>query len=543
MKAKQLRELADHLFSKKAPLNSLWQEIADNFYPERATFTANRSMGADFASNLMSSYPVLCRRDLGNQFGTMLRPTARPWFHTGFRFDEAPDQDTRQWLQAMEEAQRRAMYDPRAKFTKASKQGDDDIAAFGQCAISVEVNRLADGLLYRCWHLKDMCWQENADGALGFISRKWKTTAQILSQTFPKDKLHEDVNKAAGKEPFKEYCFYHIVVEAEMYGEKSNGKPYFHIWYDVDHDVLVDARAAWTQHYVIPRWQTSSDVQYSYSPATVAALPDARLLQAMTWTLLEAGERATWPPMIATVDAVRSDVGNFAGGITWVDPEYDERLGDALRPLSQDFRGFNFGLELNAKSEAMLYRAFYLDSLTMPQRGPDMTAYEVSQRVQQYIRDALPLFEPLESQYNAGLCDMTFEIMWRMGAFGSPQSWPSSFSNADIAFTFESPLHDAIDEMKGQKFMEGSGLIASAMQLDPSAAYIVDAKEALRDALNGIKVPPKWLRNESDVKAAEDEAARQQEAAQLLDAAGKAGGAAKDFASAQKSVSESQPIM
>jgi hypothetical protein len=34
-----------------------------------------------------------------------------------------------------------------------------------------------------------------------------------------------------------------------------------------------------------------------------------------------------------------------------------------------------------------------------------MTAYEVGQRVQEYIRNALPIFEPMEMEYNAALCD------------------------------------------------------------------------------------------------------------------------------------------
>ena len=37
---------ADDLFGKKAPLNSLHQEVADNFYPERADFTITRSIGS-----------------------------------------------------------------------------------------------------------------------------------------------------------------------------------------------------------------------------------------------------------------------------------------------------------------------------------------------------------------------------------------------------------------------------------------------------------------------------------------------------------------
>jgi hypothetical protein len=45
----------------------------------------------------------------------------------------------------------------------------------------------------------------------------------------------------------------------------------------------------------------------------------------MTLTLLEAGEKFTNPPMIAVQEAIRSDVAIYAGGITWVDKDYDER--------------------------------------------------------------------------------------------------------------------------------------------------------------------------------------------------------------------------
>ena len=124
----------------------------------------------------------------------------------------------------------------------------------------------------------------------------------------------------------------HFVVNAEMYDGDTRGAPRWSIWYDITHETLMQATPLWGKHYIIPRWQTVSGSQYSYSPASVCALPDARLLQAMTFTLLEAGEKATSPPMIATQNAVRSDVALYAGGITWVDEEYDEKLGAALRP-------------------------------------------------------------------------------------------------------------------------------------------------------------------------------------------------------------------
>jgi len=409
MDVKQLGEVADTLFGRKMPLTSLHQEIAEHFYPERADFTITRSLGTDFAANLMTSYPLRCRRDLGNHFSTMLRPTARPWFHTAIRHNEKPSIEAKMYLEWFEETQRRAMYDPSSLFVRATKEGDHDFAAFGQAAISVQLNKDANGILYRCWHLRDMCWQENEEGKIGFVARKWKPTAQTLCRTFKS--VHQKVTDICAKAPFDEIECRHFVCDADMYDGDAKGRPKWSIWYDTANHHIMEANPIWGNHYVIPRWQTVSGSQYSYSPATVCALPDARLLQAMTFTLLEAGEKATSPPMLATQNVVRSDLALYAGGVTWVDEEYDERLGAALRPLEQDFRGFNYGLQMNADTRAMLHAAFFLDALTLPQKTAEMTAYEVSQHVQEYIRNALPLFEPMEQQYNAGLCDETFRSL------------------------------------------------------------------------------------------------------------------------------------
>lgn len=518
MDAKKLNLVAADLYSKKRPLDSLWQEIAENFYTERADFTVTRSIGNDFAANLMSSYPTLCRRDLGNQFGTMLRPTAKPWFHVNRRHVKDEDNTVKEWLQRFETVQRRAMYDPDACFTRATKEGDHDFAAFGQCAISTEVvnnPRKGQHLLYRCWHLRDMAWQQDEYGKIGARFRKWKAQAIVLERIF-KDKIHQKIKEAAHKKPFEEFDVMHMVVPAEMYDDQALGRPWFSIWYDVTHDQLIEAVPIWTSFYTIPRWQTVSNTQYSYSPATVAALPDARLIQAMTFTLLEAGEKATNPPLIATHDAVRSDISTFAGGITWVDYEYDERLGDALRPITQDFRGFNYGLQMNADVRALINQAFFLNVLKMPERTPEMTAYEVGQRVQEYIRAALPIFEPMEMEYNAELCDQTFELLWRNMAFGSPLDFPKELAGADIEFSFESPLHDAIGSQKGQLFQQTQQLLAAAVAIDPGISAMPDVETALRDALDGIGVPAKWLHDEDYMQQARVQEQAKQQQQQVL---------------------------
>jgi len=258
----------------------------------------------------------------------------------------------------------------------------------------------------------------------------------------------------------------------------------------------IEEVAQWNKEYAISRWQTVSGSQYPFSPATITALPDARLIQTMTLTLLDAGENAVRPPLIATKDAVKSDVGLYSGGITWVDQDYDERLGEALRPLTQDLSGIPLGIDMMRDARQLIMQAFYLNKLSLPTHDKEMTAYEIGQRVQEYIRGAMPIFEPMEYEKNGQIQEMTFDLLRRGGAFGSMNNLPESLRGAEITFRFESPLHDAIEAQKGHLLMESGQMIAQAMQLDPTAGSLVNVKTALRDALDGAKIPAKWMNSE-----------------------------------------------
>lgn len=536
MDIKQLRNTCDDLFTKRSSLVTRWQEIAENFYPERAEFTLRKDLGDQFAEHLMTSYPIQCRRDLGDQIGMMLRPTSKNWAHVTVTDNERENNEAKRWLGMATNVQRRAMYDRSTLFTRATKEADHDFAAFGQAVLSVRLNRNRDALLFRTWHIRDVVWMENAEGGLGLICRKWKPYLRDLHTLFG-SKNHTAVAEEMQKQPFAENECYHIIAEADMYedGKTKAGKmPYWSIYYDIKHDHVIEAIPVWNKEYIIPRWQTVSGSQYAFSPATIVALPDARLIQAMTYTLLEAGEKATNPPLVATKDAVKSEVSVYAGGITWVDMDYDERLGVALRPIAQDYHNLPIGLDMQQDARLMLKQAFFLNKLTLPERTPEMTAYEIGQRVQEYIRGAMPIFEPMEMDYNGQLCELTFDILLRNGAFGSPFEMPESLQGADIQFRFESPLHDAIEQQKGQKFLEMKGLIAEAATLDQGALAIPDINVTIRDVLNGIQVPANWMRSEVSVKEQQSAQQAAMEAAQMLAGLEQGGKGVASLAKAEK---------
>jgi hypothetical protein len=527
MKTIELRQQADELFSKRDPLLRLWQEIAENFYVERADFTVKRYIGEDFASNLTTSYPLLCRRDFGDAIGSMLRNNSIQWFNMTTQNRQTLDHDSKAWLQYATNVQRNAMYVPEAQFTKIAKQADHDFAAFGQSVTSVRANRNNDAPLYRAHHLRDVVWIEDEEGHISCIFRRWTARCHDLCRQFDggrglysKNSVHANVYRMAKTKPFEEVHCLHMMVPAHMYEDgPDGGKPWRSIYYDLDNNHTMESVAQHNREYIVSRWQTVSGSQYAYSPATVAALPDARLLQAMTRTLLTVGEKIADPPMVATEQAVRSDMDIRPGGVTWVDYEYDERLGAALRPMTVDAKGVPLSQGMQGDCRELISQAFYLNKIRpfLPTEDKEMTAYQAGQIVAQYIRDALPLFEPMEAECNGATCEETFKVLMQGGAFGPIEQIPRMLrERVDIDFTFTSPLHDAIESQKGKKFLEMGQLIANAVNMDQSVLALPDATVALRDALDGIGVPAAWLRSEVTIAQMKAQAEAQQAAAQKL---------------------------
>lgn len=539
MKAKDLVARSGQLFKDRKAILTLWQEIAENFYPQRADFTIRRYVGEEFAEHLYSSYPILVHRDLSNSFAAMLRPRAREWFYISVEGEEELTKPSKMWLEWATKRMRQAMYDRRAHLIRATSEGDADFAAFGQCVITREINWRAQSphLLYKSWHLRDCAWAEMADGSIGEFCFKWKPTVKALLEDYGKDALAPQLQRVQTKDNLRKVDCMRLVFSTDVYqGQNGEGEnyPWIVVYLDCENCHIIQEFGVWSHGTTLPRWQTVSGSQYAYSPAAVAGLPDARLLQAMSLTLLEAGEMSVRPPMIATQDAIRGDIQLYSGGITWADVEYDERKGDVLRPITQDRRGLPMGYEARDGQMAMLAEAFYINKLTLPPPEGDMTAFEVGQRVEEYVRAALPLFEPMEYEYNGQLCEDTFDALMRAGAFGAPADMPQELSGRDVRFKFISPLHDAIERKEASTFLEASELSRIALELDPNVLANWDTSSALRAALEGIGVEARHLRSEQEVKeilaANAQQAAMEEQAAIAKDAAT----AEREFASAQK---------
>jgi hypothetical protein len=550
-RVQELLQIGDQLYSRRFPLLTLWQSFAENFYPLRADMTRQRYISEEFASYLMTGRPVLAHRELANALSSILRPRGMDWFQARTASEDINnDRACKMWLDRAGATMRRVMYDGASQFTRATKEGDADYILFGQCVIEPRLNARRAGLLYRTWHLRDCVWAENADLAIDQFHRKWKLDARSLCRLYP-DTVAPEVKTRAEKDPFAEINCRVIVLPADEYDsygagedgqpQRRNGAyPFVQCVIDEDHQIILEEVLRYDIGHVIPRWVTIGGFsQYAYSPTAIVALPDARMLQQMTLTLIEIGQKIVDPPMIAVGDAIQGGTNLYAGAINWVDPDYDERTGEVLRPITLNGEGLQWGTEYEDKIERVINEAFFLNVLNLPEfDGKAMTAYEVSERMKEYIRRATPLFEPMDLEYNGRLCEATFDILDRVGAFGAHLDRPPPLRGQKIEFKFANPLVQAEAEAKAVSFTKLSQLLGAAMQFDPSVRADVNFDRAFRGVYDSTGAPAEWLEDEEKAAAIKAQARAQQAAATQAAALGHASEQAGKVAAAVKNVGE-----
>ncbi len=551
--AKDLIKRGDQAFTKKQPILSLWQAFTEQFYPEHADFTYVRSMGMEFASHLMTGVPAQASRDLANAISATCRPPGQVWFHprTGNpRLDR--DNQCLRWLDYAGNVTQRAFGAKRSGFDRATKETDRVWGTIGNGCIRVKSNFDFTGLSFRTKHMRDVAFVEDADGFINEIHVKDKMMRRNMVQAFPKT-VSKTVKDGEENDPYGMIDIRHIVLPSREYdagpakkeaGPKGTTKragyalPFVSVILDIQNETVLEEIGQHDLGYVTPRWETVPGFGYGYAPTTVLSISDSRMLQQITLTLLEAGQKAVDPPMQAVGnDVIQGGVNLYAGAISWIDPEYDERSGPAIKPLWQANPNLGWGVDREKRIADVIASAHLLNQIKFPDTTKARTAYETQKMWEEFVRTARPLFDPLMSEYNAPLCDMSFQRLIRMNAFGPHADIPRPLRGMEVNFSFITPLDLGQQSANAQAFTAAMQLSQAAAAIDPTVVSgDFDLDTAYRDALTGAGAPATWIVPEAVAnakKAANRKMmAEQQQQQQALDAASQVGDVAQKFGNA-----------
>lgn len=497
-------------FAKRGALLDFWQELAEHFYPERADFTTARTLGKDFASQLYASEPILARRDFCNYLGAAIRPLGREWFTPRPR-DEvaAKNSEVQAFLKVRGLSTLARLKDRRSQFVRGATAGDHDFGTFGNSVTSLEPWNDDMGIRYRTWHLRDCAWRDNYEGETDTMFRKVHATVRDLIRQgeVKKWKIHPKVRERAEKDPTGDVNVYHVLmpwwdydINRQMRRKNAN---WISAYIDLDNKWMMHEAEVPIFNYAVSRWFTIDSSPYGFSPAALCAIPDARTLQVMTWSIMEAGEKAVEPPMVAVEEVVQGGVDLRAGAVTWIDKRYDERTGEAIRAIEMGGSP-QFGEVLREGITGNLQSAFYLNKLFLPQAGPQMTAEEVMRRHEEWLRVAQPIIEPAEQERNSKLLEVTIEMEMQMGLWGDLKQMPKALIGKQIDFAYDNPLNDARKQTAANSYR--AVLETSAQTAEIFGRPVLknlDHNTAFRDAIAGV-APPNWLLPEADAEKAVD---------------------------------------
>ncbi len=515
-RAQELVARGEALFAKRSPLLSLWQRLAENFHPMRADFTRQPYISEELASFLMTGRPALAHRDLSNSIPALMRPRDRQWLAA--RTDNKAINEMRaprEYLDWMSEQMFRLMHAQQTGLVRACKEVDGDYSAFGQGVLSVDPNRARDNVLIRSWHLKDVVWTEGDDLQIDELHHRRAPTARDVNRLWPKTR-DQRIATLVEKEPERQIAVRRIMVGANEYDLPVKNKdrtPWVCIYVDVEHQTILEEVPMRRLGYVIPRWARLSGSQYAYSMAAIYALPDSRMLQQITLTMLEASQKATDPPTIAAAEAIQGGVNIGAGMTSWYDPDYDERTGEVLRTLDLRFDGIRYGAAREEMVAGQVDSAFYLTQIRFPQITKEMTAYEASKLYDEFTRNSLPLLEPIEVEYNGALCSEVYQELMALGRLGTPYDVPEELQDRELRWEFDTPLKAAAEQSKVFAFAQVTDTLVKGAQIDPDVVLEVDLSKATREAVIGTGGAG-WLRDEKEVAGIKQQRAEQQRAQQ-----------------------------
>lgn len=541
-RAQELIRIGSLAFTKASGWNSLCQELGELYYPLRADFTSEFSLGTDFATGVLDGFTINSRETLGNAIDSMLRQG--DWFAVGTG-DEKRDKRAINAiaLKRVTGMFRAIIDDYRTGFQRATKEADHDWVTFGNPVLSWEASPGRDHMLLRAWHPKCVAWMTDDAGMVNAVFRRGTMQARNIEKKFRtgawRGTMAREIRDACRTNPSQEFPIMHVIIPSdEVYGWSARDMKrirhkYASFYLDETHQENLSDQGTPVFQYVIPRYRTVSNFSRGFSPMAINSLPDGRMLQSMASVILEQGEKGIDPPIVVDQNVFKNDWNLYAGGITQGDLGDFDDIRKAMQVVNTS-QGMSTGLELKADVRSLVAEAWLLNKLFLP-NVREMRELEVMVRTEEFRRAALPFFNPIESEYHSPMLSTGLELAFHLG-FIPTDILPDELQDQDVVWSFESPLKDAEGQKVVASFNAAVQIIAAGSEAEPGLAKQFNIAEAAIDAVMGAGAKPEWIKPEKERQAQRQEDQQVQKIQQVAGILQTSAAAASDVSAAKVNV-------
>lgn len=409
--------------------------------------------------------------------------------------------------------------DPEVNLNPVLNEAYLDIGSFGTAVVYEDYDWNRRRCNFQSFPLS-MCWvEENARGRVNALFRQMSMKKHQIIEMFnrPGDVIP---GKISGGDDGKDWTIIHAVYPEGMRWKSC--------WYcdelKSDDGPIREGRFNSFPYYV-PRWTKMSNEAYGRSPA-MTCLPDVKMINTMSRTVIKAAQKVVDPPLIVPDDGFILPLKTSPGSLIFKSMGQE----DTIQPLITNAR-IDIGLDMMDQRRESILKAFYVDWIIRQKKRERQTATEVIDDRNEMLRQLGPMLGRMQVELLSPMLQRTYELMDAAGRF--PEA-PPTMAGRKLEVIYISPAAKA---QYGTKGMHVNAFINDLVQyaaVDPSIIDIVNPDELATEVSKYRDVSRVVLRSPEEV--AEVKRRRQEQAALQsgAEAAKNLGAAAKNFSQARQ---------
>jgi len=509
------------LRGERSTWESLWQEISDYCWPEKAEFTVKLASGVERNRGLLDSTGARALELFGSSMHNMLNNPNSKWFKVSMAGLRAPSVKQKQDAERTENELLVFMSHPSARLYQNLHVNYLDLGGYGTSNLFTEL--VGRFLRTEEIHLRDYVFEEDAFGFPSIVYRKREYTYDQARQRFGEDALKDE----NGQDPesrigflhaaVHKVCFLHAMMPAapQAYALSRKfdkalrraGDNFLTAWVNTDTKRVFEQQGHQTPPYIVTRWYRNGSEKYGRSPA-MTALPDIRMANRMMDTILRGSEKIVDPPWFVRDGSLMSPLRLFSGGLTFGD-------GDPPQPLIPPGASrIEMGNALLEQRQQAVREAFFVPLFATPD-SPVKTATQVLQEVDERNRAISPMLVRVQEELHNNLISRCYDLGVQAGMV-SPL--PDELLEQGVRIEYLSPLAASRHQLEALgtiRMFEGLALLA---QISPEVFDEFDVNKAAHVIHAGSGAPMDLRRNEAEKRALRAAREQQMQQAQALQA-------------------------
>ena len=525
--------------TERTNMANLWSEIAEFILPNQSgifetaigeTFgpESGQTPGTKKTRRIYDSTGIQSNYDLGSSIHSTLTNPQIKWSRIRFKDDELNNNDEAvAWLEIANDTIHAAFNE--SNFDTEVARNYLAYPSLGTMVLfheTLDDSTLAfSGFNFRSIHLSEISFEENHRGEVTRVYRRFPLTAEQVIQKFGKVQNRE-INDALKSEPTKKFPIIHTTGPRDNASQEfiadPKDRPIFSNFYIYSTGELLSEGGYYELPYYVTRWSIMPGEVYGRAPGHIS-IGDIRTLNKLKKLTLTGLAKAVNPPILTqkrsafgTLD-LRPGKNNIVSDI------------DGIKEFRTDAR-FDVSNLAVQELQDQIKKVFFLDKLMLPPRTEtgEMTAFEVSQRLQQMQKVLGPVLGRLNSEFLGPLITRSFRMLLRGAALPQlPSVLQQRGLAVDISFVNSLAQSQQLDEVNTiRDWVSSVGMLAQA---NPEALDYVNIDEITKHLRKSMFVPEIAIRSDSEVEGIRQQRAQQQQMQQMLESGQQASEIAKNL--------------